>query len=232
MSRASLRSNADLALPSDRRVPRPNRGDGWNALADIETFVFAVEVADNARVDASGQRSKSLRTPDLGSIALLRTCKTVHAEATPIFHKSLDQTATVDDEPDGHRNGRFMGNITDWQAPRHITTLKVNLWDMTRSAWRELPQRTEGLLEAGDYGRNLKALTMGFRFAFSGTFTEELCDVLKGIKCKGKVIVRIGTQGDKAILINDNLDIWSSSRKPSECMVTRPSLSGFVTDCS
>src|SRR3954462_2486230 len=43
MSRTSLRSNVDLPPPSARRVPRPSRGDGWNALADIEVFVFAVE---------------------------------------------------------------------------------------------------------------------------------------------------------------------------------------------
>src|SRR3954465_8670953 len=43
MSRTSLCSNADLPPPSNRRVLRPSRGDGWNALADIEVFVFAVE---------------------------------------------------------------------------------------------------------------------------------------------------------------------------------------------
>jgi transposase len=43
MSRTSLRSNADLPPPSDRRVPRPSRDDRWNASADIEVFVFAVE---------------------------------------------------------------------------------------------------------------------------------------------------------------------------------------------
>ena len=43
MSRTSLRTNADLPPPSNRRVPCPSRGDGWNALADIEVFVFAVE---------------------------------------------------------------------------------------------------------------------------------------------------------------------------------------------
>jgi hypothetical protein len=43
MSRTSLRSNTDLPPPSDRRIPRPSRGNGWNALADIEVFVFAVE---------------------------------------------------------------------------------------------------------------------------------------------------------------------------------------------
>jgi transposase len=32
-----------LPPPSARDVPRPNRGDGWNALADVEVFVFAVE---------------------------------------------------------------------------------------------------------------------------------------------------------------------------------------------
>ena len=43
MSCASLRSSVDLPPPSARRVPRPSRGDGWNTLADIEVFVFAVE---------------------------------------------------------------------------------------------------------------------------------------------------------------------------------------------
>ena len=43
MSLASLLSPADLPAPSTRPVPRPSRGDGWNSLADVEVFVFAVE---------------------------------------------------------------------------------------------------------------------------------------------------------------------------------------------
>src|SRR3712207_4099697 len=43
MPRASNPSTADLPPPSARRVPRSRRGDGWDALADIEVFVFAVE---------------------------------------------------------------------------------------------------------------------------------------------------------------------------------------------
>src|SRR5215210_7714758 len=43
MSHASLLSPADLPPPSIRPVPRPSRGDGWNALADVEVFIFAVE---------------------------------------------------------------------------------------------------------------------------------------------------------------------------------------------
>src|SRR4029453_14959187 len=43
MSHADILSSADLPLPSARPVPRPSRGDGWNILADIEVFIFAVE---------------------------------------------------------------------------------------------------------------------------------------------------------------------------------------------
>src|SRR5215218_6722801 len=43
MSHASTRCIVDLPPPSARRVPRPSRGDGWNRLADIEVFIFAVE---------------------------------------------------------------------------------------------------------------------------------------------------------------------------------------------
>src|ERR687890_424333 len=43
MFRASTLSTADLPPPSARRVPRSCRGDGWDTLADIEVFVFAVE---------------------------------------------------------------------------------------------------------------------------------------------------------------------------------------------
>ena len=65
MSRTSLHSNADLPPPSNRRVPRPSRDDGWNALADIEVFVFAVE----AELDAMSRERLGVhrrgRKPDL-----------------------------------------------------------------------------------------------------------------------------------------------------------------------
>src|SRR3954468_20971761 len=43
MPRNSTLSPADLPTPSARHLPRVRRGDGWDALADIEVFVFAVE---------------------------------------------------------------------------------------------------------------------------------------------------------------------------------------------
>ena len=43
MSRTNTPSTANLPPPSARRLPRSRRGDGWDALADIEVFVFAVE---------------------------------------------------------------------------------------------------------------------------------------------------------------------------------------------
>ena len=42
MSRTSTLDLADPP-PSARRIPRPSRGDGWNTLADLEVFIFAVE---------------------------------------------------------------------------------------------------------------------------------------------------------------------------------------------
>src|ERR671938_1573420 len=43
MSHTGILSPVDLPPPSARRVPQPSRGDGWNILADVEVFVFAVE---------------------------------------------------------------------------------------------------------------------------------------------------------------------------------------------
>ena len=43
MPRTSTPGTADLLPPSARRVPRSRRGDGRDALADLEVFVFAVE---------------------------------------------------------------------------------------------------------------------------------------------------------------------------------------------
>jgi hypothetical protein len=43
MLRTSRLNTADRFPPSARPVPRSSRDDGWNALADIEVFVFAVE---------------------------------------------------------------------------------------------------------------------------------------------------------------------------------------------
>ena len=43
MSRAGTLITADRPPLSAQRAPRSCRGDGWNALADIEVFVFAVE---------------------------------------------------------------------------------------------------------------------------------------------------------------------------------------------
>src|SRR3954462_6729183 len=43
MPLTSTPSPADLPSPSARHLPRVRRGDGWDALADMEVFVFAVE---------------------------------------------------------------------------------------------------------------------------------------------------------------------------------------------
>src|SRR4029450_12460197 len=61
----STLSTADLLPPSARRVPRSRRGDGWDALADLEGFVFAgeaeLEGMERARVGVPPRGRK----PDL-----------------------------------------------------------------------------------------------------------------------------------------------------------------------
>jgi transposase len=78
MSCPSLLSPATLPPPSTRRVPRPSRGDGWNTLADIEVFVFAVEAEleamDRERVGVHRRGRKpdlSLRRRLIGLIWML-----------------------------------------------------------------------------------------------------------------------------------------------------------------
>src|SRR5687767_3134112 len=78
MSLASLLSPADLPAPSTRPVPRPSRGDGWNSLADVEVFVFAVEAEleamDRERVGVHRRGRKpdlSLRRRLIGVIWML-----------------------------------------------------------------------------------------------------------------------------------------------------------------
>jgi|SRR5690242_7930716 transposase len=74
----SMLSSRDLPPPSVRRVPRPNRGDGWNILTDVEVFVFAVEAEleamDRERVGVHRRGRKpdlSLRRRLIGVIWML-----------------------------------------------------------------------------------------------------------------------------------------------------------------
>jgi transposase len=64
MSRVSTLSTADLLPPSARRLPRSRRGDGWNTLADIEVFVFAVEAELEAMARERAGVHRRGRKPD------------------------------------------------------------------------------------------------------------------------------------------------------------------------
>src|SRR3954452_8962410 len=63
MPRTSTLSPADL--PSARRLPRSRRGDGWDALADIRVFVFAVEAELEAMERERVGVHRRGRKPDL-----------------------------------------------------------------------------------------------------------------------------------------------------------------------
>jgi len=61
----STPSTAALLTPSARRVPRSRRGDGWDALADLEVFVFAVEAELEAMERERVGVHRRGRKPDL-----------------------------------------------------------------------------------------------------------------------------------------------------------------------
>ena len=65
MPRTSTPSPADLPSPFARRLPRSRRGDGWDALADIEVFVFAVEAELEAMEREQVGVHRRGRKPDL-----------------------------------------------------------------------------------------------------------------------------------------------------------------------
>jgi transposase len=65
MSSTGILSPVDLPPPSARRVPRPSRGDGWDILADVEVFVFAVEAELEAMERERVGVHRRGRKPDL-----------------------------------------------------------------------------------------------------------------------------------------------------------------------
>src|ERR1044072_1079737 len=65
MPRTSTPSPADLPSPFVRRLPPSRPGDGWDALADIEVFVFAVEAELEAREREQVGVHRRGRKPDL-----------------------------------------------------------------------------------------------------------------------------------------------------------------------
>ena len=118
MSRASRPNAADLRQPSVLRVSRPSRGDGWNALADIEVFVFAaeaeLEAMDRERVGVHRRGRK----PDL---ALRRRLI------------GLIWTLTF---------GGLQWRIAGWLSGVPFTTLHSSFARWTRlGLWRRLGQR-------------------------------------------------------------------------------------------
>src|SRR5215203_1739696 len=118
MSRASTLSPADLPPPSARRVPRPDRGDGWNTPADIEVFVFAVEAELEAMDRERVGVHRRGRKPDL---ALRR--RLIGLIWTPTF-------------------GGMQWRIAGWLSGVPFTTLHSSFARWTRlGPWRRLGQR-------------------------------------------------------------------------------------------
>ena len=131
MPRTSTPGTADLLPPSARRVPRSRRGDGWDALADLEVFVFAVEAELEAMERERVGVHRRGRKPDL---ALRRRLI------------GLIWTLTF---------GGLQGRVAGWLSGVAFTTLPSSFARWTRlGLWRRLGQRLalDWRLACGDEG--------------------------------------------------------------------------------
>jgi len=118
MPHTDIASTADLLPPSARRLPRPSRGDGWDVLADIEVFVFAVEAELEAMDREKVGVHRRGRKPDL---ALRRRLI------------GLIWTLTF---------GGMQWRIAGWLSGVPFTTLHSSFARWTRlGLWRRLGQR-------------------------------------------------------------------------------------------
>src|SRR3954451_3782869 len=121
MSRASRPNATDLLPPSARRVPRSRRGDGWNTLADIEVFVFAVE----AELEAMDRERVGVHR---------RGCKPDLALRRRLI--GLIWTLTF---------GGLQWRVAGWLSGVPFTTLHSSFARWTRlGLWRRLGQRLAG----------------------------------------------------------------------------------------
>ena len=118
MSRTGTLNTADRRPPSARRVPRSCRGDGWNAVADLEVFVFAVEAELEAMDRERVGVHRRGRKPD---VTLRRRLI------------GLIWTRTF---------GGMQGRIAGWLSGVPFTTLHSTFARWTRRGlWRRLGQR-------------------------------------------------------------------------------------------
>jgi transposase len=118
MSRTSTAKIVDLPPPSARRLPRSRCSDGWDVLADIEVFVFAVEAELEAMDRERVGVHRRGRKPDL---ALRRRLI------------GLIWTLTF---------GGMQWRIAGWLSGVPFTTLHSSFARWTRlGLWRRLGQR-------------------------------------------------------------------------------------------
>src|SRR5215210_3418279 len=122
---------AALLTPSGCRVPRSRRGDGWDALADLEVFVFAVEAELEAMERERVGVHRRGRKPDL-----------------PLRRRLIGLIWAL-------TFGGLQWRVAGWLSGVPFTTLHSSFARWTRlGLWRRLGQRLalDWRLACGDEG--------------------------------------------------------------------------------
>ncbi|KAK5116053.1 hypothetical protein LTR85_009335 [Meristemomyces frigidus] len=130
--------------------------------------------------------------PDQGALALLRTCKLIHAEAAPIFADNLALALSVwsGQEEFIETYEICLGSVAGWPDLFRTKEIEIEVWDNAGSSSEVLSDRLATLLDAMNYGESLELLTVELSILNEEETPGRLLQVLSGIHCPGKVIIR------------------------------------------
>ncbi|KAK5136874.1 hypothetical protein LTR08_001796 [Meristemomyces frigidus] len=153
-------------------------------------------------------RKATISPVDRGSLALLRTCKTLNQEATPIFEGNRVLYVSIKDS-DIPYPGSFC--VDEPLLPHDRDSLgrvkaeiEMSVWDTDPSTCHLLPGRVTALMEAINYGRGVKQLHVHFCVREYERDPGALCKAFKPLSYGGNITIE-ATARSQRILGPENL---------------------------
>jgi len=184
------------------RLPPELRLHIYDHLFGQKTHL-SVYVLDDVYIDSESKTSQVCSD----AIALLRTCKLIHAEASPIFYDAVTLRIWLEDGKTPHMRIKCVGPATAWTTLQHFKTVEIYVWAGLEAVPRNtLSKRLGRLVGCLDQGRGLKSLLIEFKQLRSEQKLGGLKKVPRRVECGGELKVRIGnvlgrTAGNKAELL-------------------------------
>lgn len=167
----------------------------WKAV--VRDSVFVGRTTD----EKSLPRDETALRPDRGSLALLRTCKSIRDEVSPIFYDNLTLTIHVVQYHDEDANLSpqliRLSPVARLSVLLRVKGMKIHMCDCPFCSNKVMgagsnlsTARLARLIKEADYGRNLKHLTINIHLRHQDYGPSKLLEAIKSIDCKGEVIIR------------------------------------------